>query len=50
MSFDMFLLILTSAFFLMWLYRAFNNLSALKARNLEFSPGWAIELVVYSIL
>lgn len=28
--------------FLIWLYRSFNNLSALKARNLEFSPGWAV--------
>ncbi len=31
----------TVVFFLIWEYRAFNNLSALKARNLEFSPGWA---------
>lgn len=29
-------------FFLVWLYRCYNNLSALKARNLEFSPGWAV--------
>jgi len=29
-------------FFLIWEYRSFNNLSALKARNLEFSPGWAV--------
>ena len=28
--------------FLIWLYRAFNNLPALGARNLEFSPGWAV--------
>jgi len=28
--------------FLIWEYRSFNNLSALEARNLEFSPGWAI--------
>ncbi len=28
--------------FLIWEYRSFNNLSALKARNLEFSPGWAV--------
>lgn len=32
----------TIVLFLIWLYRAFNNLSALKARNLEFSPGWAV--------
>lgn len=29
-------------FFLIWEYRSFNNLSALKARNLEYSPGWAV--------
>jgi hypothetical protein len=28
--------------FLIWEYRSFNNLSALKAKNLEFSPGWAV--------
>ncbi len=28
--------------FLIWLYRSFNNLSALEATNLEFSPGWAV--------
>ena len=28
--------------FLIWEYRSFNNLSALKARNLEHSPGWAV--------
>ncbi len=28
--------------FLVWEYRSFNNLSALKARNLEFSPGWVV--------
>jgi len=27
---------------LIWEYRAFSNLSPLKARNLEFSPGWAV--------
>lgn len=36
------LLIATIVFFLIWEYRAFNNLSALKARNLEYSPGWAV--------
>lgn len=34
--------ILTVIFFLVWLYRAYNNLPALKAGNLEFSPGWAV--------
>ena len=28
--------------FLIWLYRAYGNLSPLQARNLEFSPGWAV--------
>lgn len=36
------LFITTIVFFLIWEYRAFNNLSALKARNLQFSPGWAV--------
>ncbi len=36
------LFICTIVFFLIWEHRAFNNLSALKARNLEFSPGWAV--------
>ena len=34
--------IATIVFFLIWQYRAVSNLSALKARNLEFSPGWAV--------
>ena len=34
--------IATIVFFLIWEYRAFSNLSALKAQNLEFSPGWAV--------
>ncbi len=32
----------TIVLFLIWIYRAFGNLSVLKARNLEFSPGWAV--------
>lgn len=28
--------------FLIWLYRAYSNLSPLKARHLQFSPGWAV--------
>lgn len=34
--------IATIVFFLIWEHRAFKNLSALNAQNLEFSPGWAI--------
>lgn len=36
------LFIATIVFFLIWEYRAFKNLSALNAQNLEFSPGWAV--------
>lgn len=36
------LFILTVIFFLIWEHRAFSNLSALKARHLEFTPGWAV--------
>lgn len=32
----------TVVFFLIWEHRAFSNLSALRAQNLEFSPGWAV--------
>lgn len=35
-------LLFTIVLFLVWEYRAFSNLSPLKARNLEFSPGWAV--------
>lgn len=34
--------ILSTIFFLIWVYRSYSNLSPLKARNLEFSPGWAV--------
>lgn len=34
--------LVTVVFFLIWLHRSFANLSPLKARNLEFSPGWAV--------
>ncbi len=34
--------IVTGIVFLVWVYRTYNNLSALKSRNLEFSPGWAV--------
>ena len=40
--FEIILRICTVIFFLIWEYRAFNNLSALKAQNLEYSPGWAV--------
>jgi len=40
--FQILLRVLTIVFFLIWLYQAFKNLSALAAQNLEFSPGWAI--------
>ena len=39
---EIFIFWLCVIFFLIWLYRAFSNLSPLKARNLEFSPGWAV--------
>ena len=39
---EILLRVATIVFFLIWEYRAFNNLSALQARNLEFSPGWAV--------
>ena len=34
--------VLSAVFFLIWVHRAYSNLSPLKARNLEFSPGWAV--------
>jgi heme/copper-type cytochrome/quinol oxidase subunit 2 len=34
--------IATIVFFLIWEYRAYKNLSALNAQNLEHSPGWAV--------
>lgn len=39
---EILLRVATITFFLIWEYRAFNNLSVLRARNLEFSPGWAV--------
>ena len=33
---------LTGVLFLVWLYRAHSNLEALEARNLQFTPGWAV--------
>ena len=34
--------IFTVVMFLIWLHRAHSNLEALNARNLEFTPGWAV--------
>ena len=39
---EILLRVLTIIFFLIWLHRAFKNLPALGATNLEFSPGWAV--------
>jgi len=35
-------LIVTAIFFLIWIYRAYKNLAALGAKNLKYSPGWAV--------
>lgn len=34
--------ITTAVLFLVWLHRAHTNLEALEARNLQFTPGWAV--------
>ena len=34
--------IFTVVTFLIWLHRAHSNLGALRAENLEFTPGWAV--------
>ena len=34
--------VLSIVVFMFWVHRAYSNLSPLKARNLEFSPGWAV--------
>lgn len=34
--------IITVIFFLMWIHRAYKNLRALGARDLRYSPGWAV--------
>ncbi len=39
---EILLRVLTIIFFLIWLHRAYSNLSALRAANLEFTPGWAV--------
>jgi Domain of unknown function (DUF4328) len=39
---ELFGFVLTAIAFLMWTHRAYRNLPALGARNLETSPGWAV--------
>lgn len=34
--------LITAVFFLMWLHRTHRNLPALGARQLQYSPGWAV--------
>ncbi len=34
--------VVCAVLFLIWLYRVFANLRVIGARNLEFSPGWAV--------
>ncbi|HVG33202.1 MAG TPA: DUF4328 domain-containing protein [Pyrinomonadaceae bacterium] len=34
--------IMTAVLFLMWIHRAYKNLSALGVSRLEYSPGWAV--------
>lgn len=41
-SLESLLRLLAIIFFLIWEYRAFKNLAALKAKHTEFSPGWAV--------
>lgn len=38
--------ILTIIVFLVWVYRAYKNLSALKVRGLEHTPGWAVAFFI----
>lgn len=37
-----FLFVAAIVFFLIWEFRAFKNLSPLRAQNSEFTPGWAV--------
>jgi hypothetical protein len=39
---ELIVFVLTAIAFLMWTYRAYKNLPALGAHNLEQSPGWAV--------
>jgi hypothetical protein len=34
--------IVTGVLFLIWIHRAYKNLSALGVRSLEYTPGWAV--------
>jgi len=36
------LFILSAIFFLMWIYRGYTNLPALRSTSAEFTPGWAV--------
>jgi len=42
--------LITPIFFLVWLYNAHANLRLLQARNLEYSPGWAVTYFFIPIL
>lgn len=44
------LYIVTAVLYCLWLYRACQNLPALGARNLRFSPGWAVGYFFIPIL
>ncbi len=39
---EILLTLATIVVFLIWEHRSFSNLSPLQAKNLEFSPGWAV--------
>ena len=39
---DLIIYLATVVFFLIWLYRAYNNLRAFSGRSLNYSPGWAV--------
>ena len=39
---EVFLYLTTVVFFLIWLYRVYQNLTPLRSPNQEFTPGWAV--------
>jgi hypothetical protein len=41
-SLNVFLLLASTVIFLMWVYRAYDNLYKLKPDNLSSTPGWAV--------
>jgi hypothetical protein len=43
-NFELYFWIAAGIVFLIWVYRAHNNLSSLKVRGLEYTPGWAVGL------